>query len=49
MHADHARKGEEPHNHLDVRAISHEERAAMKDAYLVIREAQKGLLLDFPA
>ena len=49
LHADHARKGEEPHNHLDVRAITHAERAALKDAFLVIREAQKGLLLDFPS
>lgn len=48
LHAEHARKGEEPHNHLDVRAISHAERAAMKDAFLVIREAQKGMALDFP-
>jgi CBS domain-containing protein len=48
LHAEQARRGEEPHNHLDVRAISHAERAAMKDAFLVIREAQKGLALDFP-
>ena len=48
LHADQVRKGEEPHNHLDVRAISHAERAALKDAFLVIREAQKGLVLDFP-
>jgi CBS domain-containing protein len=49
LHADHVRKGIDPHNHLDVRAISHAERAALKDAFLVIREAQKGLALDFPA
>jgi CBS domain-containing protein len=49
LHADQVRKGEEPHNHLDVRAISHAERAALKDAFLVIREAQKGLVLDFPS
>lgn len=49
LHAEHARKGQEPHNHLDVRAISHAERAAMKDAFLVIREAQKMLALDFPS
>ena len=49
LHAEQARKGETPHNHLDVRAITHAERAAMKDAFLVIREAQKGLALDFPS
>ena len=49
LHAQQARKGEEPHNHLDVRAITHAERAALKDAFLVIREAQKGLALDFPS
>jgi CBS domain-containing protein len=49
LHAEHARKGQSPHNHLDVRAITHAERAAMKDAFLVIRESQKGLALDFPA
>jgi CBS domain-containing protein len=49
LHAEQVRKGEEPHNHLDVRAISHAERAALKDAFLVIREAQKGLSLEFPA
>jgi CBS domain-containing protein len=48
LHAAQLRKGEEPHNHLDVRAISHAERASLKDAFLVIREAQKGLALDFP-
>jgi CBS domain-containing protein len=49
LHADQVRRGEEPHNHLDVKAISHAERAALKDAFLVIREAQKGLSLDFPS
>lgn len=49
LHADQVRKGEASHNHLDVRTISHAERAALKDAFLVIREAQKGLVLDFPA
>jgi CBS domain-containing protein len=49
LHAEHARKGETPHNHLDVRAITHADRAALKDAFLVIREAQKGLALDFPS
>jgi CBS domain-containing protein len=49
LHAEQVRKGEEPHNHLDVRAISHAERAALKDAFLVIRDAQKALALDFPA
>jgi len=48
LHADQVRKGEASHNHLDVRTISHAERAALKDAFLVIREAQKGLTLDFP-
>jgi CBS domain-containing protein len=48
LHADQVRRGEQPHNHLDPRAISHAERAALRDAFLVIREAQKGLLLEFP-
>jgi CBS domain-containing protein len=48
LHADQLRRGEAPHNHLDPRAISHAERAALKDAFLVIREAQQGLALDFP-
>ena len=48
LHAEQVRRGEEPHNHLDPRAISHAERAALREAFLVIREAQKGLLLDFP-
>lgn len=49
LHADLVRRGESPHNHLDVNAISHAERAALKDAFLVIREAQKGMALDFPS
>jgi CBS domain-containing protein len=48
LHAEQVRKGEEPHNHLRVRTMSHAERHALKDAFLVIREAQKGLALDFP-
>jgi CBS domain-containing protein len=48
LHADQVRRGEQPHNHLDPRAISHAERAALRDAFMVIREAQKGLLLEFP-
>lgn len=47
LHAEQVRRGEEPHNHLDPRAISHAERAALRDAFLVIREAQKGLSLDY--
>jgi CBS domain-containing protein len=49
LHAEQVRRGEEPDNHLDPRTISHAERSALRDAFLVIREAQKGLLLDFPA
>lgn len=48
LHADQVRRGEQPHNHLDPRAISHAERAALRDAFIVIREAQKGLSLDYP-
>jgi CBS domain-containing protein len=48
LHAEQVRRGEAPHNHLDPSAISHADRAALKDAFLVIREAQRGLLLDFP-
>jgi CBS domain-containing protein len=48
LHAEQVRRGEEPHNHLDPHTISHAERAALRDAFLVIREAQKGLTLDFP-
>ena len=48
LHAEQVRRGEQPHNHLDPSAISHAERAALRDAFLVIREAQKGLTLDFP-
>jgi CBS domain-containing protein len=49
LHAEQVRRGEEPNNHLDPHTISHAERAALRDAFLVIREAQKGLNLDFPA
>jgi len=49
LHADQVRRGEKPHNHLDPSAVSHAERAALRDAFVVIREAQKGLILDFPA
>lgn len=48
LHAEQVRRGEAPHNHLDPNAISHAERAALRDAFLVIREAQRGLVLDFP-
>jgi CBS domain-containing protein len=48
LHAEQVRRGEPPHNHLDPSAISHAERAALRDAFLVIREAQKGLGQDFP-
>jgi CBS domain-containing protein len=48
LHADLARRGEAPHNHLDVRRIGHAERSALRDAFLVIREAQDALKQDFP-
>jgi CBS domain-containing protein len=48
LHADLVRHGETPHNHLDVRRISHAERAALRDAFLVVREAQRALAADFP-
>ena len=48
LHAEQVSSGEHPHNHLDPSVLSHAERAALKDAFLVIREAQRGLLLDFP-
>jgi CBS domain-containing protein len=48
LHADQVRRGEQPHNLLDPTTISHAERAALRDAFRVIREAQKGLMLDFP-
>ncbi len=48
LHAEHVRRGEPPHNHLDPRAITHAERVALRDAFVVIREAQQGLLLDYP-
>jgi CBS domain-containing protein len=49
LHADLVRRGEAPHNHLDVRRISHAERAALRDAFLVVRDAQRALAADFPA
>jgi CBS domain-containing protein len=48
LHAEQVRRGEQPHNHLDPTAISHAERAALREAFLVIREAQRGLNMDFP-
>ena len=48
LHAEQVRRGETPHNHLDPSTISHAERAALREAFLVIREAQRGLILDFP-
>jgi CBS domain-containing protein len=48
LHAEQVRRGQKPHNHLDPREVSHAERAALREAFLVIREAQQGLLLDFP-
>jgi len=49
LHAEQVRRGEEPHNHLDPRSMTHAERAALRDAFLVIREAQRALYLDFPS
>ena len=48
LHADQLRRGEQPHNHLDPSTLSHAERTALRDAFRVIREAQKGLMMDFP-
>lgn len=48
LHADLVRRGEAPHNHLDVHSLGHAERAALRDAFLVIREAQRGLAMDLP-
>ena len=48
LHAQQIKRGEQPHNHLDPREISYAERAALREAFLVIREAQQGLLVDFP-
>jgi CBS domain-containing protein len=48
LHAEQVRRGEATHNHLDPSTISHAERAALREAFLVIREAQRGLILDFP-
>lgn len=48
LHAEQVRSGQgELHNHLDPRSIEHAGRAALRDAFLVIREAQKGLAADF--
>ncbi|MBX3725261.1 MAG: cyclic nucleotide-binding/CBS domain-containing protein [Xanthomonadales bacterium] len=49
LHADLHRRGEAPHNHLDVRRLSHAERVALRDAFVVVREAQRALTQDFPA
>lgn len=48
LHAAQVRRGEVPHNHLDPKELSHAERESLKEAFLVIREAQQGLLLEFP-
>jgi signal-transduction protein with cAMP-binding, CBS, and nucleotidyltransferase domain len=48
LHAAQVRRGEPPHNHLDPRDVSHAEREALREAFLVIREAQHALLLDYP-
>lgn len=48
LHAELARHGELLHNHLDVRRISHADRAALRDAFVVVREAQEALRQDFP-
>lgn len=48
LHADLVRRGQAPHNHLNVPALSHAERAALRDAFVVVREAQRALKLDFP-
>ena len=48
LHAEQLRRGEQPHNHLDPSALSHAERTSLRDAFRVIREAQKGLMMDFP-
>ncbi len=48
LHAEQVRRGEMPHNHLNPNELSHAEREALREAFLVIREAQQGLLLEFP-
>jgi CBS domain-containing protein len=48
LHAEQVRRGEDPHNYLDPREISHAEREALREAFLVIRDAQRALHLDFP-
>jgi CBS domain-containing protein len=47
LHAEQVRRGEPPHNHLDPASLGHAERTALKDAFLIIREAQQGLQMDF--
>ena len=47
LHAEQVRRGEAAHNHLDPAALGHAERTALKDAFLIIREAQQGLQMDF--
>jgi CBS domain-containing protein len=48
LHAEQVRAGVQPlHNHLDPRRIGHDGRAALRDAFMVLREAQKGLASDF--
>jgi CBS domain-containing protein len=48
LHAQQVRRGQQPHNHLDPSDLGYAEREALKEAFLVIREAQQGLLGDFP-
>ena len=48
LHADLVGQGQAPHNHLDVRRLSHAERSALRDAFVVVRQAQRALALDFP-
>jgi CBS domain-containing protein len=48
LHAEQVRAGAQAlHNHLDPRRIGHDGRAALRDAFMVLREAQKGLASDF--
>jgi CBS domain-containing protein len=49
LHAEQVRRGETLHNGLDPTVLGPAERTALKDAFLVIREAQQGLQLDFAA
>jgi CBS domain-containing protein len=48
LHAGQVRRGESPDNHFDPRELSHAEREALRQAFLIVRDAQQGLLLDFP-